>query len=51
MPRLSLVASGGITRLADLDQLASYQLDGAIIGKAIYEGHISLEELERWQAS
>lgn len=47
-PELKLVASGGITTLMDLDQLHRLGLDGAIIGKAIYEGRISLKELEQW---
>jgi len=49
LPSLKLVASGGVTQLNDLDQLAERGLDGAIIGKAIYEGRITLPELRRWQ--
>lgn len=48
LPELELVASGGITTLADLDQLQRIGMDGAIIGKAIYEGRISLAELQQW---
>jgi phosphoribosylformimino-5-aminoimidazole carboxamide ribotide isomerase len=48
LPALKLVASGGVTSLQDLDQLAERGLDGAIIGKAIYEGRITLPELSRW---
>ncbi|WNJ18727.1 1-(5-phosphoribosyl)-5-[(5-phosphoribosylamino)methylideneamino]imidazole-4-carboxamide isomerase [Pontibacter sp. G13] len=46
---LKLVASGGITTMADVEALAELKLEGAIIGKAIYEGRISLPELEQWQ--
>ncbi len=49
LPALKLVASGGVTSLQDLDQLAERGLDGAIIGKAIYEGRITLPELSRWR--
>lgn len=49
LPELKLVASGGVTSLTDLDQLAERGLDGAIIGKAIYEGRITLPELSRWE--
>ncbi|MEM9985171.1 MAG: HisA/HisF-related TIM barrel protein, partial [Bacteroidota bacterium] len=48
LPSLKLVASGGITTLHDLDQLHTLGLDGAIIGKAIYEGRMSLSELQTW---
>jgi phosphoribosylformimino-5-aminoimidazole carboxamide ribotide isomerase len=34
-------ASGGVSSLDDLERL---QTDGAIIGKALWEGKISLEE-------
>lgn len=44
-PSLHLVASGGITTVADLDRLAADGLAGAIVGKAIYEGHITLPQL------
>ena len=49
LPGLDLVASGGVSSLAELDTLQAAGLGGAIIGKAIYEGRISLQDLERWQ--
>ncbi len=42
-----VVASGGITELADLEQLAALVpagVEGAIIGTALYEGRFTLEE-------
>lgn len=42
---LHLIASGGITTLQDLRDLQEAGLSGAIIGKAIYEGKITIEEL------
>ena len=42
---LSLIASGGITSAADIMTLREAGCEGAIIGKAIYEGKISLKEL------
>nr|WP_319474169.1 1-(5-phosphoribosyl)-5-[(5-phosphoribosylamino)methylideneamino]imidazole-4-carboxamide isomerase [uncultured Sphaerochaeta sp.] len=42
---LHLIASGGITTLQDLQDLQEAGLSGAIIGKAIYEGKITIEEL------
>lgn len=42
---LSLIASGGITSLEDILTLRDTGCEAAIIGKAIYEGKISLKEL------
>jgi phosphoribosylformimino-5-aminoimidazole carboxamide ribotide isomerase len=44
-PDLQLIASGGVTTLDDLHVLRDLDCYGAIIGKAIYEGRISLAEL------
>ncbi len=44
-PGLKLIASGGISSIDDLIQLKNLGLDGAIVGKAIYEDRISLKEL------
>lgn len=51
LPGLRLIASGGVSSLADLRELAALGLDGAIIGKAIYEGRIGLSELAEYQVS
>ncbi len=40
-----LVASGGVSSMEDLARLAEAGCDGAIIGKAIYEGRITLDQL------
>ena len=42
---ISLIASGGVASLQDLLKLRETGCDGAILGKAIYEGRISLKEL------
>ena len=47
-PAARFIASGGVTTIADLDALAEAGLDGAIIGKAIYEGTIALSDLRRF---
>lgn len=41
LPKLKIQASGGVSSLADLERLAT---DGAIVGKALWEGRISLED-------
>lgn len=45
-PRLKLIASGGISTFDELPKLAELGCEGTIIGKAIYEGRISLKQLE-----
>lgn len=45
---LKLIASGGISNEKELYQLAELGCDGTIIGKAIYEGKISLKQLEQF---
>ena len=42
---VKLVASGGVSSIEDLKELNRLGCDGAIIGKAIYEGKVSLKEL------
>jgi phosphoribosylformimino-5-aminoimidazole carboxamide ribotide isomerase len=44
-PGLKLIASGGVTTLPEVAQLRASGCYGAIIGKAIYEGKISLHDL------
>ena len=47
-PSLYFIASGGVSSIQDLDKLQNTGCKGAIVGKAIYEGKISLEELRRF---
>ena len=42
---VSLIASGGVSTVDDLTKLKQMGCEGAIIGKAIYEGKISMKEL------
>jgi phosphoribosylformimino-5-aminoimidazole carboxamide ribotide isomerase len=39
-----VIASGGITTIEEIQQLASVPMDGCIIGRALYEGTITLPE-------
>lgn len=47
-PDLFLVASGGISNMNDILQLDQDGIDATIVGKAIYEGKISLKTLENY---
>jgi len=49
LPEITLIASGGVTTMDDIYQCAELGCAAAIIGKAIYEGKISLKELETYQ--
>ena len=44
-PEINLIASGGVTTMDDVMELKEIGCSGAIIGKAIYEGNISLQQL------
>ena len=45
---VKLIASGGISTFDELPKLAELGCEGTIIGKAIYEGRISLKQLENF---
>lgn len=44
-PSLNIIASGGVARMEDLKKLKEMNLFGVIVGKAFYEGRITLKEL------
>ena len=44
---ISLIASGGVSCMNDLYQLKEIGCEGVILGKAIYEGNITLKELQQ----
>lgn len=49
MPGISLTASGGISSAEDLTALKSMNLYGAICGKALYEGRVTMEDIRNIQ--
>ncbi|MEA5044603.1 MAG: 1-(5-phosphoribosyl)-5-[(5-phosphoribosylamino)methylideneamino]imidazole-4-carboxamide isomerase [Petrimonas sp.] len=48
---VKLIASGGVSSIDDLVKIKRMGCEGAIIGKAIYEGSIKLNELHRFSQS
>lgn len=46
LPEIKLIASGGVSSINDLIKLKEQGLEGAIVGKAIYEGFIRLDDLK-----
>ena len=49
-PSLSVIASGGVACMEDLVRLREMNLFGVIVGKAFYEGRISLADLAKFSA-
>jgi len=43
--KINLIASGGISSMKDIEALRECGCDGAIIGKAVYEGKLTLAKL------
>jgi phosphoribosylformimino-5-aminoimidazole carboxamide ribotide isomerase len=48
---VKLTASGGIRHFNDIEALNTIGCTGAIVGKAIYEGSISLQEIKQYHLS
>lgn len=46
-PDVEIIVSGGVSSYEDLTELKKFGLRSAIVGKAIYEGRVKLEELFR----
>lgn len=46
IPTLNLIASGGVSNIEDVYKLNDLNIEGVIIGKAIYEGKIKMDELK-----
>ncbi|MEX0722083.1 MAG: 1-(5-phosphoribosyl)-5-[(5-phosphoribosylamino)methylideneamino]imidazole-4-carboxamide isomerase [Balneolaceae bacterium] len=44
-PQVKLIASGGVSSVADLKELGEAGMDAVVVGKAYYENHISLEQM------
>lgn len=49
-PAVVLIASGGVSCMDDIDRLEELGCHGVIVGKAIYEGKISSEQLKQRSA-
>lgn len=48
IPQLDLIASGGVSSIEDVENLEHIGCSAVIVGKAIYEGRITDEELKRY---
>lgn len=47
-PIIKLIASGGISSMDDVKTLDAIHVESCVIGKAIYEKHITIEEIKEW---
>lgn len=47
-PTVDVTLSGGVSTMADLERARCNGVRAAIVGKAIYEGRITLKEIEQW---
>jgi len=47
-PQIDFTVSGGVSSFSDIEELDRIGLRKVIVGKAIYEGRISLKDIERW---
>jgi phosphoribosylformimino-5-aminoimidazole carboxamide ribotide isomerase len=47
-PMIKLIASGGVSSMADIEELAQLPIRSVVVGKAIYENRISIEEVKNW---
>ena len=47
-PHLHLIASGGVSSMEDIEALAEARVPGVIFGKALYEGRITVTDIEKY---
>lgn len=47
-PMIKLIASGGVSSMQDVEDLAKFPIRSVVVGKAIYEDRISIEEVKAW---
>jgi len=47
-PFIKLIASGGISSMDDIEDLQKIKVESCVVGKAIYEGRITIEEIKDW---
>jgi len=47
-PFIKLIASGGVSSMDDIEKLSNIKVESCVVGKAIYEGRITIEEVKNW---
>ncbi len=47
-PFIKLIASGGVSSMKDIDELCKIKVESCVVGKAIYEDRITIEDVKNW---
>ncbi|CDN31573.1 Phosphoribosylformimino-5-aminoimidazole carboxamide ribotide isomerase [Mucinivorans hirudinis] len=47
-PAVEIIASGGISDMGDIEELDAQGTRAVVVGKAIYEGRITVKDLKQW---
>src|ERR1700761_4900884 len=47
-PFIKLIASGGVSSMKDIEDLSKIKVESVVVGKAIYEDRIKIEEIKDW---
>ncbi|MBE7176723.1 MAG: 1-(5-phosphoribosyl)-5-[(5-phosphoribosylamino)methylideneamino] imidazole-4-carboxamide isomerase [Mucilaginibacter polytrichastri] len=47
-PFIKLIASGGVSSMKDVVELSKIKVESCVVGKAIYENRITIEEIKDW---
>lgn len=47
-PFIKLIGSGGISSMKDIEELSQQKIEACVVGKAIYEGRITIDEIKNW---
>ena len=48
LPELYIIASGGVSSMADIEALDEASIPAVIFGKAFYEGRITIKDIENY---
>src|SRR6202000_2754222 len=47
-PFIKLIASGGVRAMTDIEELNRLKIEACVVGKAIYENKISIDDIKNW---
>ena len=47
-PFIKLIASGGVSSMKDIEELDKYDIRSVVVGKAIYENRITIDQIKEW---
>jgi phosphoribosylformimino-5-aminoimidazole carboxamide ribotide isomerase len=47
-PFIKLIASGGVSSMKDVEQLNKIKVESCVVGKAIYENRITIDDVKNW---